>query len=160
MTPGLTIKQVADAAGFTPATLRYYEQIGLLPPALRSSAGYRLYDQRTVGRLQFIARAKQLGCSLEEINGLTNAWDGGRCGPLQEQLGDLVGEKIAAARRQIAELTTFVTELERTRIALQRHRGEGECDDACGCISDPAPTAQPVLLTAKRTAESMFGAPA
>ena len=61
------IKEVADRSGFTAATLRYYEEIGLLPEASRTPAGYRLYDDGTLDRLAFIARAKQLGCTLEEI---------------------------------------------------------------------------------------------
>ena len=73
MSIGLKIKDVAAASGFTAATLRYYERIGLLPEASRTPAGYRTYDQRTVERLAFIARAKQLGCTLEEIAGLTPA---------------------------------------------------------------------------------------
>jgi MerR family transcriptional regulator, copper efflux regulator len=63
MTTGLKIKQVADATGLTTATLRYYEEIGLLPEAPRTAAGYRTYDQRTLDRLAFINRAKQLGCT-------------------------------------------------------------------------------------------------
>ena len=51
--------------------------------------------QRTLDRLAFIARAKQLGCTLEEITGLTTAWDGGQCGPIQDQLRQLVAGKIA-----------------------------------------------------------------
>ena len=78
--------------------MRYYEQIGLLPEASRTPAGYRMYDQRTLERLAFIARAKQLGCTLEEIAGLTTAWDGGQCGPIQDQLRRLVAGKIAAAQ--------------------------------------------------------------
>src|SRR6476619_4269544 len=97
----LKIKEVADASGFTPATLRYYEQIGLLPQASRTPAGYRTYDQRTLDRLAFIARAKQLGCSLDEITGLATAWDGGQCGPIQDGLRQLVAAKIAAAQRQL-----------------------------------------------------------
>lgn len=152
---GLRIKQVADATGFTAATLRYYEQIGLLPEASRSSAGYRLYDQRTLDRLAFIARAKQLGCNLEEIAGLATAWDGGQCGPVQDQLRDLVAAKIDAAQCQMAELMTFAAELRQAAAALERHRPEGECDADCGCISDPDPGAgrvagaQVVLLTSK-----------
>ncbi len=46
MSADLKIKQVSDASGFTTATLRYYEQIGLLPEASRTAAGYRVYDQR------------------------------------------------------------------------------------------------------------------
>ena len=65
MTTGLKIKDIADASGFTAATLRYYEEIGLLPESSRSAAGYRLYDPGTLDRLAFIARAKQLGCTLD-----------------------------------------------------------------------------------------------
>ena len=157
MTTGLKIKQVADASGFTAATLRYYEQIGLLPEASRTPAGYRMYDQRTLDRLAFIARAKQLGCSLDEITGLTTAWDGGQCGPIQDQLRELVAGKIAAAQHQIVELVTFSSELQQAATALERHRPEGACDTDCGCVSDPdgAPavvtTMQAVSLSAKPT---------
>ena len=155
MTTGLKIKEVADASGFTAATLRYYEQIGLLPEALRTPAGYRMYDQRTLDRLAFIARAKQLGCSLDEITGLTTAWDGGQCGPIQDQLRQLVAGKIAAAQNQITELVTFSAELQQAASALERHRPNGACDTNCGCVSDPddtgsvAATIQAVSLTAK-----------
>jgi DNA-binding transcriptional MerR regulator len=146
MTTGLKIKEVADASGFTAATLRYYEQIGLLPETSRTAAGYRVYDQRTLDRLAFIARAKQLGCSLDEIAGLTTAWDGGQCGPIQDQLRQLVSGKIAAAEHQIAELATFTAELQQAATALERHRPDGACDSDCGCVSDPDAT-EPVAAT-------------
>ena len=155
MTAGLRIKEVADASGFTAATLRYYEQIGLLPEPSRTPAGYRMYDQRTLDRLAFIARAKQLGCSLDEITGLTTAWDGGKCGPIQDQLRELVAGKITAAQNQIAELVTFSAELQQAAAALERHRPEGACDSTCGCVSDAndtetvAATIQAVGLSAK-----------
>jgi MerR family transcriptional regulator, copper efflux regulator len=154
----LKIKDVADASGFTTATLRYYEQIGLLAEASRTPAGYRLYDQRTLDRLAFIARAKQLGCTLDEITGLTTAWDGGQCGPVQEQLRELVAVKITAARDQIVELTTFASELQHAAVALERHRPQGACDSQCGCLSDPGDTtraasAQTISLTAKPLAD-------
>jgi DNA-binding transcriptional MerR regulator len=137
VTTGLTIKAVADATGFTTATLRYYEQIGLLPEPQRTPAGYRTYDRQTLDRLAFIARAKQLGCSLAEISGLTTAWDGGRCGPIQDQLRRLVADKIAAAQHQIVELVTFSNELQQAAVALERHRPDGACDADCGCVSEP-----------------------
>jgi MerR family transcriptional regulator, copper efflux regulator len=152
---GLKIKQVADASGFSAATLRYYEQIGLLPEASRTPAGYRVYDQRTLDRLAFIARAKQLGCTLDEITGLTTAWDGGQCGPIQDQLRQLVAGKIEAAQNQIGELMTFTSELQHAAAALERHRPDGACDDDCGCFSDPddgaavAATIQAVNLSTK-----------
>lgn len=58
------------------------------------------------------ARAKQLGCSLDEIAGLTTPWDGCQCGPIQDQLRQLVATKIIAAQQQIGELMTFTSELE------------------------------------------------
>lgn len=137
MSTGLKIKEVADASGFTPATLRYYEEIGLLPAASRTPAGYRLYDQRTLDRLGFITRAKQLGCTLEEITGLTTAWDGGKCGPVQDQLRQLVASKIAASQSQLVELMTFTSELQQAAVALELHRPEGSCDSQCGCVSEP-----------------------
>ncbi len=154
MTTGLKIKEVAERSGFTANTLRYYEQIGLLPETERTPAGYRLYDQRTLDRLAFIARAKQLGCSLDEITGLTTAWDGGRCGPIQDQLRALVTHKVQAAQVHIAELMTFTSELQRAADALERHRPEGACDDQCGCVADNASGAsaiQAVSLSAKPT---------
>lgn len=154
---GLKIKQVADASGFTTATLRYYEEIGLLPEASRTPAGYRMYDQRTLDRLAFIARAKQLGCSLEEITGLTTAWDGGQCGPIQDELRRLVAAKIIAAQQQLVELITFTSELQQAAAALERHRPDGACDTDCGCVSEPVETesdlatTHAVSLTAKPT---------
>lgn len=144
----LKIKEAADASGFTPATLRYYEDIGLLPQTTRTASGYRTYDQHTLDRLRFIARAKQLGCTLEEILDLTVAWDGGQCGPLQDRLRVLVHEKIAASQAQLAELVTFTAELQQAAVALERHRPEGACDANCGCV-DQVTTPTSVNLTTK-----------
>ncbi len=163
MTTGLKIKEVADASGFTAATLRYYEQIGLLPAASRTPAGYRMYDQRTLDRLAFIARAKQLGCSLDEITGLTTAWDGGQCGPIQDQLRQLVAGKIAAAQHQITELMTFTNELQHASTALERHRPDGACDAECGCVSDPdgtGPVAATIQTVSLSTKPAVAGQPA
>jgi MerR family transcriptional regulator, copper efflux regulator len=144
------IAEVAERSGFTPATLRYYEDIGLMPPAERSPAGYRLYDDAAVERLRFIARAKRLGCSLDEIAELARAWDGGECGPVQVRLRAMVEAKTAEAQGRIAELTTFTAELRRAAAALRRHRPDGHCDAECGCASDGAPTTGPrVPLVAK-----------
>jgi MerR family transcriptional regulator, copper efflux regulator len=131
------IKDVADRTGFTTATLRYYEEIGLLPESLRTPAGYRLYDDGTLERLAFITRAKQLGCSLDEIAELTLAWDGGQCGPVQERLQRLVATKLVDTQHQIAELLVLQRDLQRAADDLDRHRPEGPCDDRCGCISRP-----------------------
>jgi len=148
------IKDVADRSGFTAATLRYYEEIGLLPQPARTPAGYRLYDERTVERLAFIARAKQLGCSLEEIADLTLAWDGGQCGVVQDRLRTVVADKLGSAQQQIVELMTLISELQRAAVSLELHRPDGPCDEQCGCITDAADTSDAVSLVPKPAGDS------
>jgi MerR family transcriptional regulator, copper efflux regulator len=130
------IADVAERSGFTPATLRYYEDIGLMAPAGRTPAGYRVYDDASLERLRFIARAKQLGCTLDEITDLATAWDGGECGPLQDRLRAAVEAKISEAHGRIAELTAFAADLQRAAATLAGHRPEGPCDDDCGCTTN------------------------
>ncbi len=138
----MRIKQAAEASGFTTAALRYYERIGLVPEPARTSNGYRLYDDHALTRLGFIARAKALGCTLDEIAALTPVLDGAECGPLQDRFGRLVAAKIDAAQHQIAELTTLVVELGQAANGLEQHRPEGPCDVACGCLGAPRPHAE------------------
>ena len=54
--------------------IRYYEQIGLIPPADRTDSGYRAYTQADVHRLHFIRRARDLGFSVAEITDLLSLW--------------------------------------------------------------------------------------
>lgn len=139
-----TIGEVADRSGFTASALRYYEGIGLVASAERTQAGYRVYDDRTLDRLAFIARAKQLGCSLEEITDLVGIWDGERCGPVQRRFHDLITGKIADARCQITELTELMEQLE---IAAARMAGpavDGPCGEDCACVTDAPATPDPV----------------
>jgi len=151
VTTSYKIKEVAERTGFSAATLRYYEDIGLLPHSPRTTAGYRMYDERTIERLAFIARAKQLGCTLDEIADLTLAWDGGECGPVQDRLRTIVASKIATTQDQIAELATLSVDLQQAAASLERHRPDGPCDDTCGCVSAADSTS--VALGAKPSGE-------
>jgi DNA-binding transcriptional MerR regulator len=65
-----TIGQLAHGVGVNIETIRYYERRGLLREPPRSAAGYRQYSTDDRWRLEFIARAKQLGFTLTEIAGL------------------------------------------------------------------------------------------
>ena len=58
-------------------TIRYYEQIGVMPPPPRSDGGHRLYGEEHFRRLTFICRARELGFSLKEVRGLLGLVDGG-----------------------------------------------------------------------------------
>ena len=74
----LRIGQLARATGFTAKTLRYYEEVRLLQPAVRSESGYRLYGDESVSRLRFVRRAKGLGLALTDIRAILEISDEGR----------------------------------------------------------------------------------
>lgn len=146
-----TIGETAQRSGFSASALRYYEGIGLVPPPTRTGAGYRVYDDDTLARLSFIARAKQLGCSLEEITDLVGIWDGERCGPVQKRFHDLVTRKLADAERQIAELTALTDQLRHAAAQLAGPPLDGPCNEDCACLAlDGA--LSPVTLTTKEHA--------
>ena len=131
-----TIGEVAERSGFSASALRYYEGIGLVAPATRTEAGYRIYDASTLARLAFINRAKQLGCSLDDIIDLVGVWDGQRCGPVQRRLHELVTAKIIDARHQITELTAFTAQLQTAALQLSGDPTDGPCGDDCACLSE------------------------
>lgn len=61
----LTVGQVADALGVTVRTLHHYDDIGLVVPSTRSQAGYRLYTEEDLRRLQHVVVYRRLGFPLE-----------------------------------------------------------------------------------------------
>lgn len=65
-----TIGKLAQQAEVTTDTVRYYEKEGLLVPARKTGAGYRLYDENAIRRLRFIRQAQECGFSLAEIRAL------------------------------------------------------------------------------------------
>ena len=62
----MRISEVASRSGLTAKTIRYYEDIGLIEPAARGANGYRQYEERALGQLHFLARAREVGFNLEE----------------------------------------------------------------------------------------------
>jgi len=88
--PELTITAIARLARVSPSTLRYYEKIGILPPA-RRVGGRRRYDLSTLKQLEFITYTKQAGFSLRQIRALQ---EGASRGKAPARLWrDLVSEK-------------------------------------------------------------------
>lgn len=67
----MRIGELAGQAGVNPKTVRYYESIGLLPTAERTSAGYRIYGDDDVERVGFIKAAQRLRMRLDEIAEVT-----------------------------------------------------------------------------------------
>jgi MerR family transcriptional regulator, copper efflux regulator len=145
----MRIAEVSERSGFSPATLRYYEQLDLLPPPHRTASGYRAYDESVLDRLAFIGRAKRLGCSLDDVASLMPAWDGGRCAPVQESLRALAEAKLDESRARVAELAAYTADLERMRAGFGAHTPDGPCDADCGCVSEPAPAVACTLEAAQ-----------
>lgn len=130
----MRIAEVAERSGFSPATLRYYEQIDLVPAPVRTAAGYREYDGTVLDRLAFIGRAKALGCSLEEVAGLLPRLDTGQCAPVQGRLKELAAAKVAGVRARVAELLAFEADVRRILVSPTP---DGPCNDTCGCLTEP-----------------------
>ncbi|MCB1632477.1 MAG: MerR family transcriptional regulator, partial [Pseudomonadales bacterium] len=75
----MRIGEIAEVTGVPPKTIRYYEEIGLIPRASRGDNGYRRYRQRDVEILRFIQRARRLGFSVKDVGNLLALWhDTGR----------------------------------------------------------------------------------
>ena len=98
----LTRGTLAKRTGCNIETIRYYEQIKLMPDPPRSEGGHRLYGEEHLKRLTFICRARELGFSIEEVRGLLALVDGGdySCAEVQA----LTLEHVDDIRRKIADL--------------------------------------------------------
>ena len=107
--PGnMKIGEVAKATGLTTKTIRYYEEVELLPEPERTSSGYRVYGDEAVTRLEFITKGRRLGFSLAEIGTVL----------------DLHGQARHPCRHVVALLDRKVTEVESVLADLSSFRDE------------------------------------
>jgi DNA-binding transcriptional MerR regulator len=144
MNTGTTIGELAKELRLNPKTIRYYEELGLLPEPRRSPSGYRLYSEAEIERLRLILRAKLLGLSLVEIKELVDYAIDGRCGSLENRLLALVEVKLGEIDRRIADLTTMRAELGRYKadLALRLETGKSRSKavpSACRCLESSQP---------------------
>ncbi len=137
----LTVGQLARATGVPAKTIRYYEQVDVLPALRRSATGYRQYAQRDVHRLLFIRRARALGLSLPSIKALLAELDSEQCLAMRPRLKHLVTEQLRTVRQQITEFQLLEQQLAQV---LQRLLTAPPSDHAegCRCLDIEAPSVQ------------------
>lgn len=135
----LTIGEAAEQTGLTRKAIRLYEDKGLLPPAQRSDAGYRLYSHRDVAVLTFIRRARALDLRLDEIGDILDLQRGGTqpCGHVLAVLD----VRIAEIDRTLADLSELRRSLGAARETAEAGRARGEGVVVCQIIeqSETAP---------------------
>jgi Cu(I)-responsive transcriptional regulator len=121
------IGEAADLSGLSAKMIRHYEAIGLIAPATRTFANYRVYSDTDLHRLRFIKRARTLGFSLDHIQALLDLWGNPR----------RASAKVKALARAHAD------ELERKVLEMQAMQRTLE-DLALHCHGDERPTC-PIL---------------
>ncbi len=106
----MNIGEAANASGISAKMIRYYEETGLIQPAPRSDAGYRVYTSQDVHTLRFIRRARDLGFSVEAIGDLLSLWrDRSRQSGTVKRLAL---DHVARLRAKIADLESMASTLE------------------------------------------------
>jgi len=131
----MNIGEVAGKSGVPAKTIRYYEDIGLIPQARRSESGYRAYDERDLATLRFVQRARSLGFPVKDVGALLALWhDSSRA---SAEVKRLAADHVGEIDRKLSELRS----MRRTLIDLiERCHGDDrpDCpilDDLAGALS-------------------------
>lgn len=128
MAADLQIGELAQASGVPSKTIRFYEQIGLLPPAQRAENGYRRYGLEDVQRLRFIRNARGLGFSLDDLKEVVALRDQGEA-PCRyvAHLLEVRAAEIEERIRQLQELQQDLQQLVRQAANLPDDIEMKEC---------------------------------
>jgi len=129
----LGVAEVGRLTGLSRKALRHYEELGLVNPATRTDAGYRLYDSEALRRIELVNRAKVLGLSLNEAKEFLHVAEG-CCGDHHPELAALVEGKLAETEQRIAELQSLRSTLHGVLDRLASNEGLHRCEEAlCTC---------------------------
>lgn len=112
----MPIGTLAKAADVKVTTIRFYEEIGLLPQPLRTHSDRRIYGEASIQRLAFIKHARQLGFSVDAIRDLLN---------LSDHPEKTCADADSIARQQLADIEAKIAQLDALRIELSRMLSEG-----------------------------------
>jgi len=150
----MNIGQASRATGVSAKMIRYYETIGLIAPAGRTGAGYRVYGENDLHTLRFVRRARGLGFSVEQMHELLALWrDRGRA---SADVRRIALQHVAELERKAAELQQMADTLKhlaqhchgdaRPQCPILEELGghaqdevQGDCADCTGKDTDGAP---------------------
>ncbi len=135
------IGELARKAGTTPKAVRFYERVGLIPPARRAPNRYRVYSDEDLARLRFIVRARRLGLGLNDIRALLRLAAEGDEGGFRELLAGILRAKAEQVEQEIRTLQRrrdeFLRQVRRLIEDRMRQLGSCGCDRyllGCGCL--------------------------
>ena len=129
----LGVAEIGRRTGLTRKALRLYEELGLVEPAARTEAGYRLYDSEALRRIELVNRAKVLGLRLTEAKEFLHVAEG-CCGDHHPELAELVEKKLAETEQRITELQSLRGTLTAVLDRLASNEGLHRCEEAlCTC---------------------------
>ena len=116
MVDQFNIGALAREAGVKVVTIRYYEQIGILPRPDRSEGNFRIYTRAHAEKLQFIRRCRELGFSLEQIRDLfrLSSENTGTC----QEVCAIADRHLASVEGKLADLKRLASELRRIRLPV------------------------------------------
>ena len=127
----MNIGEAASESGVPAKTIRYYESIGLIPPAIRAENGYRNYSHFDIETLKFIQHARRLGFSVKDVGNLLELWrDKSRA---SADVKALALQHISGVEKRIAELQS----IRKTLIDLT-DRCHGDDRPECPILEDLA----------------------
>jgi DNA-binding transcriptional MerR regulator len=117
----LTVSSLARACGLSRTAVLYYESVGLLKPARRTPANYRVYGQKELDRLRRICGYRGAGLKLGDIRSVLDAPQGGAAGVLKRRLAELGGEieRLREHQRSIARLLREKDQLRRSEMVTK-----------------------------------------
>lgn len=107
----MKVSELAERAGTTAKTIRFYEAEGILPPPPRSPNGYRDYREADVCRTRVLVTLRNLGIDLPEAGRLADLCATGHCVDMTELLASRIPERRRGVAAAIAELTHLDAEL-------------------------------------------------
>ena len=127
----MNIGTAARQSGVPAKTIRYYESIGLIPPATRAGNGYRHYSGLDVATLRFIQRARRLGFAVKDVGNLLELWRNKRRSSASVKA--LAMTHVEAIERRIAELQSI-----RATLVHLTERCHGDGRPECPILDDLA----------------------